>query len=297
MVEPQSFSFSRKGQAVCVENQEDMNYDGTPVKAQLCSCKRRWRIRKAAVVRWKNEGEHRWTARDRTVIARMEQYLDENDNMRVEIEELEFLLGPEDSEVDLRQILRYARRKKGGRIFDIFSSKGQSEFLVASRRRWDERQRVLVTQEEESRRKAQEVDYEVNQNWTAVNHTIAIKILSYLDLSEASKVSTRELKEQVLSPNEPSVNIERIARQARSEKRKKLFQIFSRQGANEIFVSSMARAQEHLRMFIVLERNAWMLAKRLSTRARNKKCWLLRWRARRLCRKSLLKIFRGRWSQ
>ena len=39
------------------------------------------------------------------------------------------------------------------------------------------------------------------------------------------KVSTKELKEQVLSPNEPSVNIERIARQARSEKRKKLFQI------------------------------------------------------------------------
>ena len=67
------------------------------------------------------EGEHRWSARDRTVIARMEQYLNENDNMRVEIEELEFLLGPEDSEVDLRQILRYARRKKGGQIFEIFS--------------------------------------------------------------------------------------------------------------------------------------------------------------------------------
>ena len=58
------------------------------------------------------EGEHRWTARDRTVIARMEQYLNENDNMRVEIEELEFLLCPEDSEVDLRQILRYARRRR-----------------------------------------------------------------------------------------------------------------------------------------------------------------------------------------
>ena len=33
------------------------------------------------------EGEHRWTARGRTVIARMEQYLNENDNMKVEIEE------------------------------------------------------------------------------------------------------------------------------------------------------------------------------------------------------------------
>ena len=55
------------------------------------------------------------------------------------------------------------RRKKGGRIFQIFSLKGQSEFLVARRVRWDERQRVLVTQEEESRRRAQEVDYEVCQ--------------------------------------------------------------------------------------------------------------------------------------
>ena len=72
-----------------------------------------------------------------------------------------------DSEVDLRQILGYAR------IFEIFSSKGQSEFLVASRVRWDERHRALVTQEEESRRKAQEVDHEVNQNWTAVYQSIA----------------------------------------------------------------------------------------------------------------------------
>ena len=34
------------------------------------------------------EGEYRWSARDRRAIARMEQHLNENDNMRVEIEEL-----------------------------------------------------------------------------------------------------------------------------------------------------------------------------------------------------------------
>ena len=93
----------------------------------------------------------------------MEPYLKENDNMKVEIEELELLHDPEDSEVDLRLFLRYARRKKGRRIFDIFSSEGQSEVLVANRVRWDERDRELVTQEEESRRKAQEVDYEINK--------------------------------------------------------------------------------------------------------------------------------------
>ena len=175
--------------------------------------------------------------------------------MEVEVEELEVLLGPEDSEVDLRQTLRYARRKKGGRIFEIFSSQGPSEVLVASRARWDERQRALVTEEEESRRKAQDVDYKVNRNWTAVYQTVARRILSYLDNSEALKVSTKELKEQGLSPSEPSVNMEHIVRQARSEKKKKLFQISSIQGTKEIRVASMARWKEHLRMLIVLERH------------------------------------------
>ena len=57
--------------------------------------------------------------------------------------------------------LEVCEEKKGRKIFEIFSSEGQSEFWVASRARWDEHQRVLVTQEEESRRKAHEVDYEV----------------------------------------------------------------------------------------------------------------------------------------
>ena len=39
-----------------------------------------------------------WSARERRVIARMEKYLNENDCMTLEIEELELLLGPEDSE-------------------------------------------------------------------------------------------------------------------------------------------------------------------------------------------------------
>ena len=42
------------------------------------------------------EGEHRWTARNRTVIARMGQYPNKSDSMRVDIEELESLLGPGD---------------------------------------------------------------------------------------------------------------------------------------------------------------------------------------------------------
>ena len=82
-----------------------------------------------------------------------------------------------------------------------------------------------MTQEEKARRNVQEVDDEINQNWTAVYQWTAQKMLRYLEDSESLKVSIRELKEQVLSPDESSVNKERIARQARSEKSKKLFQI------------------------------------------------------------------------
>ena len=50
-------------------------------------------------VKWQTEMEARgssWTARERTVIARMEKYLNESDCTKLYIEELEFLLGPED---------------------------------------------------------------------------------------------------------------------------------------------------------------------------------------------------------
>ena len=97
------------------------------------------------------EGERRWTARDRVVITRMERYLDESDSLKVEVEELELLLGPEDSEFDLMHILMYARKKKGRKIFEICSSKSPSEFLVVRRARWDEQQRMLVTLKEGTR--------------------------------------------------------------------------------------------------------------------------------------------------
>ena len=90
------------------------------------------------------EGEHRWMARDRTVIATVEQNRNESDNMKVEIEELELLLGPEDSEVDLRFVVMNAKRKKGRRISRIFSVQCQSSWFSA-RRDWKEIRRKAAT--------------------------------------------------------------------------------------------------------------------------------------------------------
>ena len=84
-----------------------------------------------------------------------------------------------------------------------------------------------------ARSEVREVDEEVDQNWIAAYGGIAKKILKYLEDSEALKVSTRELKEQVLSPDESSVSTVRVPRQARSEQGKKLFQMF-RQGASKV---------------------------------------------------------------
>ena len=176
--------------------------------------------------------------------------------MKLEIEELELLLGPEDSEVNLRHILRNASRRRG-RMFEIFNSKEKSEHPVASKMRWDERQRRMAAQEERARSDVQEVDDEVDQNWC---EWMAKRMLKYLEDSEVLKLSTRELKEQVLSPDESSIRKVRIARQARSEKSKKLFHIF-RQGANEVLIASM----------VVLERHPWRSRRKWSIQAKVKK--------------------------
>ena len=58
-----------------------------------------------------------WSARDRKVIARTKQYLEESKSLKVEVEELESLLGPEDSDVEdepwkkqgTKRVARYLR--------------------------------------------------------------------------------------------------------------------------------------------------------------------------------------------
>ena len=53
-------------------------------------------------------------------------------------EELESLLGPDDSDVNSKRILEEALDERGCAIFKTFSSDGPSEFLVVSRTRWDQ---------------------------------------------------------------------------------------------------------------------------------------------------------------
>ena len=64
----------------------------------------------------------------------MENCLERSDEKKVEIKALELLMDREDSEVCLRKILAHAKRR-GSRVFEIFSTKEETDHLVASRNR------------------------------------------------------------------------------------------------------------------------------------------------------------------
>ena len=90
------------------KNQEEMSYEGTPVKAPPTSRRRMMpptpqqsSHSSLEDMRWRTEMETQGSgsnARDRTVTARMEQYLNASDCMKLEIEELELPLCSEDAE-------------------------------------------------------------------------------------------------------------------------------------------------------------------------------------------------------
>ena len=82
-----------------------------------------------------------WSAKERTIIARTKQFLERSYSEKVEVEELEDLLGPDDVDVAFRRILKEANDERGFEIFETFSTDGLSEVLVANRSRWDKYKR------------------------------------------------------------------------------------------------------------------------------------------------------------
>ena len=141
----------------CQRQSEEMRYEGWPVKAPRAS-RRKMMPPTPQQMSLSSTDESQWQAvleaqlsiritRERRVTAAMEKYLDEIDDMKVEIKALELLMDPEDSEVCLRYILTHARRR-GIRIFEIFSTKEKIDHFVASRNRWLEYEGERVAQQE-----------------------------------------------------------------------------------------------------------------------------------------------------
>ena len=166
-----------------------MKYEGTPVKAPPATRKRmmpptpqRGSHPLTEEMQWQAETEAQgsiWSARERTVITKMENYLDGSDDMKLDVGELELLMGQEDSEVDLRYILAHARRRCS-RIFEIFRTREKSD-QVASRNRWLEYQGQTVAQQERS---------QSDQCWTEACEGLAKRMLKCLEDSDIPEVST-----------------------------------------------------------------------------------------------------------
>ena len=94
-----------------------------------------------------------WSARDRTVTARTKRYLEVSQNIKVEIEELESLLGPDDSDVDLRRIIEEARGKKGRDMWTFSSEASDRQWragLEEQRVVWSSSEREVIAAMEDS---------------------------------------------------------------------------------------------------------------------------------------------------
>ena len=116
-MEPQSFSFSQS----CTVTQEEMRFEGPQVKAPPQSGRRMMPPTplQNSYSSFEEEQGHfevedqMCSARDRTITAKTKQYLEESKSLKVEIEELDSLLGPDDTEVDFRRSLEEARGENG----------------------------------------------------------------------------------------------------------------------------------------------------------------------------------------
>ena len=119
-VVPQSLSLSRKRAHCCTSTHEEMRYESPQVKAPPLS---RSGMMPPTPLQNSNDTfeeeqvllgaeDQMWSAKERTIIARTKQYLERSYSVKVEVEELEDLLGPDDVDVDLRRLLKEARDEK-----------------------------------------------------------------------------------------------------------------------------------------------------------------------------------------
>ena len=143
----------------------------------------------------------------------------------------------------------------------------------ASKVRWDERQRLKVAQEERANRNVQEAVHEVDHNWTAACEGIAMKMLKYLEDSEVMKVSTRELKEQVLSPDESSVKKVRMRGRKEVRKATSCFR-FSDNGRTRSSSQVRRGGRSNCEGWWCWRGIAWCSGRKWSVQVKGKKFWL-----------------------
>ena len=121
---------------------------------------------------------------------------------------------------------------------DLEHEREKSEHIVASKVRWEERQRQRVVRDERARRSVQDVDDKGDFCWTEACEGITREKES-IWRTAMSRNSAQENWRNKSCPQTSRGGV-RIARQARHVKKQNLFQVF-RQGENEVHIASQAR--------------------------------------------------------
>ena len=138
------------------------------------------------------------------------QYLEESKKLKVEIEELDSLLGPDDTEVDFR-------RKWLRDVGDPSGTDGPSEFLVVSRSRWDKHQRRLnapwrqLSCASSSERQWQEGLEDQRVGWSSLDRKVMGAVENYLDTCVHTKVDIEAL-ERSMEPEIDQVSLRYVLR-------------------------------------------------------------------------------------
>ena len=230
-----------------------------------------------------------WSSSERKVIRAVEEYLEKCADTQVDIEALECLMEPEDEEVFLRYILKYATRG-GSNIFQLFDTAEKKDRFVANRRRWLECQGKKVAPQERWQNEWHAIKYrgvhgksppcpertlktplpqqcssssrDEESQWVAVEdrrrrraafEETAKGFLRHLEDSEDSKVSVTELQEQLGISEEAGISVKQVAQQARNENGQNMFEIF-RQGEEDACIASCARWNGKLIGLVELEK-------------------------------------------
>ena len=122
-----------------------MRFEEPQVKAPPVSRRRRMRPptpMQSSYSSFEEEQGHFEEGSSDVEVPETERSLERSYSVKVEIEELESLLGRDDVDVDFRRILKEARDERGCETFETFSTDGLREFLVAEWSRWDKYKRA-----------------------------------------------------------------------------------------------------------------------------------------------------------
>ena len=168
--------------------------------------------------------------------------------MKVEVEELEDLLCPDDVDVDIRRIVEEARDEKGRKIFETFSSDGLSDFLVAEWSRWDKYERAPWRQDSSasaSEGRWQEGLEQQRVGWRSVEKRVLEAAEDYLENCANMKVDI-EVLERLMEPENREISL-RYTLKYSTRGGSNIFQLFDTSEKQDRFVATRKRWLESRR--------------------------------------------------